>query len=105
LKDEIGVSIVEGEKAKLVDDEKSNLGVVVQATIERTSRLLSAEVEKELGRGEEERGASGKDGSMSEILGDHGLAQPSRDRHASISNRLSSWRPFEIERELLVSAK
>jgi hypothetical protein len=66
----------------------------MQATVERTSRLLSAEVEQELGGGKEERGAPGKDGSMGEILGDHGLAQSSGGDEHDVAYPLE-----EVERE------
>src|ERR1700728_925452 len=46
LEDEVGISVVEGEESELVDDEKSDLRVVVEPSLERACGLLGAEIEQ-----------------------------------------------------------
>src|SRR5450432_3934116 len=75
LKDQIGVAIVEGEKAELVEHREPDLCVVVEAPLECAGGFLAAEVEQELGSGQEENGASGEDRAVRDILGDHRLSE------------------------------
>ena len=46
LEDQVGVAIVEREKAQLVDDEKANLCVVMESPLEGARGLLGPEVEQ-----------------------------------------------------------
>src|SRR5208282_385116 len=94
LEDQVGISVVESEKHELVDDEQSDFGVVVEASIESASGLLGAEVEQELGGGEKEHGAPGKDGAMGDVLGDHGLTQSARCDEHDVARALE-----KVERE------
>src|SRR5277367_3806767 len=75
LEEQVGVSVVEGEVADLVEDEQSDVGVVAQASLECARGLLCAEVEQSLCGGDEEDGAPGEDGVVGEILGNGGLAE------------------------------
>src|SRR2546422_7680407 len=54
LKEEVGGPRVVGQVADLVDDEEGALAVVVQPAGQAARRLLTAEVEEELGSGGEE---------------------------------------------------
>ena len=75
LKQQIGVAVIEGEKADFIEDEQTDFGVVLEPTIERSRGFLGAEVEQQLRGGNEERGVPCECRVMSDVLGDHGLAQ------------------------------
>ena len=81
-------------KPELVDDEKPDLGVVVQAPFEGACGLLGAEIEQELGGGEEEDGAAGEDGTVGDVLGDHRLAEATRGDEDDVARALE-----KVERE------
>src|SRR5580698_4581726 len=70
LEDQVGVSIVEGEEAELVDDEESDLRVIVEAPVEGGGGLGGAEGEEGRGGREEEKGGAGEDGARGDVLGD-----------------------------------
>jgi hypothetical protein len=73
--------MAEGEKADFVEDEKTHLGEVEQAPLERACRLLGAEVEQELRGGQKENRVATKHRAVHYVPRDHGLSE------AAASNR------------------
>ncbi len=88
LEEEVCVSVVEGEKADLVDDEQADLRGVAKTAIEGARRLLCGEVEQELRGRQEEHAVSREDGLVRDVLGDHGLAEPLRRDEHDVASRL-----------------
>src|SRR5690606_29522781 len=78
LEEEIGVAVIEGEIAELVDDEEALLGVVPEAPLEAATGLLGAEIEEHLRGGGEQHRVPGEDGLMGDVLSDHRLAEALR---------------------------
>ncbi len=76
LEEEVGVAVVVGEVADLVDHEKTrSRAVVAEALVEGARALLCTEIEEQLGSGDEDYGVAGEDGLVGDVLGDHGLAE------------------------------
>src|SRR5262245_11443778 len=82
LKEQVGVSLVEGEIAYLVEDQEADLRVALEAVLEGASGFLSGEVEQELSGGGKEHGVAGEDRLVGDILGEHRFSEPLwRDEH------------------------
>src|SRR5947209_14596432 len=54
LEEEVGVAVVEGEIADLVDAQETGATVVAESVLERACGFLGGEIEEHLGGGDEE---------------------------------------------------
>ena len=78
LEDQVGGACVVGEVSELVDDQQRWARVVAQAAFEGAGGLLSVEGEQQVGGGGEERGVSGEDGLVGDVLRQHRFPQALR---------------------------
>jgi hypothetical protein len=79
-KEQIGRAVVVGQVADLVDAKHLGPGVVREPALERTGGVLLVQVQKQIGRRDEERALAGEHRAVREVLGDHRLAHALR-RH------------------------
>ena len=75
LEDQVGGACIVTEVAYLVADQERRACVVAQPAFECAGGLLTVEVEQQVGGGGEERGVSGEDGLMGDVLRQHCFSQ------------------------------
>src|SRR5262249_31223790 len=75
FKKEVGVTVGVGEVADLIDDEEARTYVAAQAPAQRGIAVERGEITEHMAGGGKQHGMTGDDGLVSDILGDHRLAE------------------------------
>ena len=74
LEEEVGIAVVIGEIAELVDTKDSGLGVAAKAPGKRRIGVLGGEVVEHIGGGGKAGGKAAKDGGVGKVFGGQGFA-------------------------------
>jgi hypothetical protein len=75
LVEQIGMSTAVRQKSDFIDGEHCERGVVAEAPLECTRRVLRGEVEQQIGRRDEACGESCEHSLVDDVLGDHRLSE------------------------------
>jgi hypothetical protein len=74
LKEQVGVAVVIGEVADLIEGKQLKRGVTAEPALQGGGTVLCGEVVEELAGSDEASGGAPDDGLVDEILGDHRFA-------------------------------
>ena len=74
LKQQVGVTLPIGHVSDLIENKQGRRGVVAQASTQVGGAILGGEVPEHVGGGDEASSVAREDGTMGEVLGEHGLA-------------------------------